>query len=102
MVGIIGECAHISCPHIKQVLGIAGVISEAAPDVGPLFDQRHAKIGAWLLQQLIGQQDAASAPADDDRASRGGTVHAACLLARCDRGRAIVAGSGPTSRLIML
>ncbi|WP_291738671.1 hypothetical protein [Bradyrhizobium sp.] len=58
------------------MIGISGVIGDAAADVRALLDQRDAKTADRLVQQLVGQQDAAGAAADNDDMSAIGTRHA--------------------------
>jgi hypothetical protein len=75
MPGIIRQCAHVGGANIQHMLGIAGVIREAAADFVPSLDQRHPKPEFPILQELIGEQYTASAAADNDRVPCCETAH---------------------------
>ena len=76
MVRLIRQCAHVRDPHIEHVFGIAGMIGQAASDIGTLLDQRDAEVGSGAMKQLIGQQHATGAAAYDDRVSASEGIHA--------------------------
>jgi hypothetical protein len=71
MIGLIRQRAHICCSYIEQVVVVAGVIGQSASEMRMFLDQCHAKVRGWIAKQLIGEQNAARTPADDDRLSRG-------------------------------
>jgi hypothetical protein len=71
MIGILGQGAHIARPHVEQVIGIAGVIGETAADLRLPLDQRDPERCAAPTQQLISEQNAAGAAADDNRVPLG-------------------------------
>src|SRR4051812_2407066 len=69
MIRIVGQRAHVGRTNVEEVVGISGVIGEAAPNLGSLFDQGDSENRLGVLQQLVGEQDARGTPANDDRVS---------------------------------
>ena len=50
MIRLVGQRAHIRDAYIEQMIRIAGMIGDAAPDVGALLDQADADIVRRLTQ----------------------------------------------------
>jgi hypothetical protein len=67
MIWILWLGAHVGGADVEQVFRIAGVIGQSAPNFRTPFDQRHPKRPACQTQQLIREEYAARAAADNDR-----------------------------------
>src|ERR1700739_1309859 len=59
--------AHVGGAHVEQMVGISGMIGEPTPYFRTLLDQRDPKRRAAKTQQMIGEQHAACAAADNYR-----------------------------------